>query len=759
MPMTESPRKGIFCWLYKKSYNKAMKEKKFEKRCPGPIDCFGDTEVLFRKVLIPMAMGDDKKFPPKNGAYRNSLVVYEANGAIYIYSSDGLYTKLSVPSGVTSVNGMYGDVILDIPEKLSQLQNDLGFITNDVDDLTNYTKTSDLAPVALSGSYLDLSNRPAINNGQLTINRNGSTVGSFKANQSQDTTVNIRVPVYTNELINNSQFVVDGNYVHTDNNFSNDWKSKLAGLADIRTIGDNLTLTNGRLDASGGVTPGDISSAIAAHNASNSAHPDIRDEITAIDDLIPNQATTSNQLADKAFVNSTIQTATANFRGNWDNWAQVPTNANDYPADYTGSKTPTVNDYMVIQDASDYTLETLEGTWRFKYTGNWDVDGKAGWHPEYQVNETPLTAAQLAALNSGITASLVNDMALQSDLPTKTSDLINDGTTGADPFATVSQLPTVPTKTSDLTNDGADGTSTYVEFDNYATSSGRAGVIKVGASYGTTVSNTGYLGATTLTAQQYSSYGNGAIVGKGTLENVLTSKGYISGIIITLTYNAGTGTITWSGANSIADIKDAFDAGSTVTVVPPIEISDETFRVCWARYSSQSQLDILAIDDDPAFYRVILVDTGNNASIIPIDLQNKLTAGTGISISNNVISATSSITVDSALSNTSTNPVQNQALYDPIIGHEVTAQVLANQWSEPSGTNPYNSVAIVQLPANSFTDNSLIELLIDDKFQYFAKHGFVLYGHETASQRVWLTSQGKPTNSITFKFRIYNYGS
>jgi hypothetical protein len=46
--------------------------------------------------------------------------------------------------------------------------------------------------------------------------------------------------------------VQDPNYVHTDNNFTTGLKSKLEGLADIQTIGDNLTLTNGRLDAVGG---------------------------------------------------------------------------------------------------------------------------------------------------------------------------------------------------------------------------------------------------------------------------------------------------------------------------------------------------------------------------------------------------------------------------------------------------------------------------------------------------------------------------
>lgn len=204
--------------------------------------------------------------------------------------------------------------------------------------------------------------------------------------------------------------------------------------------------------------------------------------ITTINNKIPSAATSSNQLADKAFVNSTVQTNTANFRGNWATWAAVPTSANDYPADYTGSKTPTVNDYMVVQDALDYsttyygwtddfpgnptvytlsstpqvdddiyrytsgefvvfdqitkinsstefthtdgmggkvyatrdstadlTVDALEGTWRFKYTGIWSTDGKSGWLPEYQVNETPMTQAQLDAINSGINSTKVGN--------------------------------------------------------------------------------------------------------------------------------------------------------------------------------------------------------------------------------------------------------------------------------------------------------------------------------------------------------------
>lgn len=134
-------------------------------------------------------------------------------------------------------------------------------------------------------------------------------------------------------------------------------------------------------------------------------------DIDSIEAKIPTQASSSNQLADKQFVNSSIQTQTAYFRGSWATWSAVPTNANDYPADANNNKTPTTNDYMVVQDASGYTGTTLSGTWRFKYSGVWATDGIAGWLPEYQVNETPLTSAQLAALNSGATTTNIGQIA------------------------------------------------------------------------------------------------------------------------------------------------------------------------------------------------------------------------------------------------------------------------------------------------------------------------------------------------------------
>ena len=68
-----------------------------------------------------------------------------------------------------------------------------------IKDLTAKIKSkadsSSLAPVATSGDYNDLSNKPTtptVNNGALTIQQNGTTLGTFTANSSDDKTVNIQ---------------------------------------------------------------------------------------------------------------------------------------------------------------------------------------------------------------------------------------------------------------------------------------------------------------------------------------------------------------------------------------------------------------------------------------------------------------------------------------------------------------------------------------------------------------------------------------
>lgn len=139
---------------------------------------------------------------------------------------------------VTSVNGMTGDVITEaqilgfIANKFYKANTIISyngnlywakqdFTSTDVFDVNDWnlieaTGVSDwddiqnkptFATVATSGSYNDLSDQPSINNGSLTIKRNNTLLGSFTANSSTNTDINITVPTRTSELTNNSDFI------------------------------------------------------------------------------------------------------------------------------------------------------------------------------------------------------------------------------------------------------------------------------------------------------------------------------------------------------------------------------------------------------------------------------------------------------------------------------------------------------------------------------------------------------------------------
>ena len=63
--------------------------------------------ILFRKVEIPASVGDETTDPPVPGRYRNVLLYYEATGSTYMYSSDGMPTKLP-PKGDKGDQGEQG---------------------------------------------------------------------------------------------------------------------------------------------------------------------------------------------------------------------------------------------------------------------------------------------------------------------------------------------------------------------------------------------------------------------------------------------------------------------------------------------------------------------------------------------------------------------------------------------------------------------------------------------------------------------------
>ena len=101
-------------------------------------------------------------------------------------------------------------ITITLPNKVSDFANDAEYITKEVNNLTNYTKSSELADVATSGSYNNLLDTPTIGNGNLDIIVNGSTT-TFNANATTNTTVNVDIPII--EIQKNGQKIEPSNRV------------------------------------------------------------------------------------------------------------------------------------------------------------------------------------------------------------------------------------------------------------------------------------------------------------------------------------------------------------------------------------------------------------------------------------------------------------------------------------------------------------------------------------------------------------------
>lgn len=141
-------------------------------------------------------------------------------------------------------------------------------------------------------------------------------------------------------------------------------------------------------------------------------------DISTINSKIPSQATSTNQLADKDFVNSSVGTNTANYISNN---GQPFTSLAELEA-YTG--TVTNNDYafVVTTDAAGNTVYN-----RYKYS---TATTPASWAFEYALNNSSFTANQWAAINSGATSTNIAQIATNASdiatLQTGKQDTISD---------------------------------------------------------------------------------------------------------------------------------------------------------------------------------------------------------------------------------------------------------------------------------------------------------------------------------------------
>ena len=139
----------------------------------------------------------------------------------------------------------------------------------------------------------------------------------------------------------------------------------------------------------------------------------LTEEVEDIKELVPNQANAQNPLADRDFVNSSIN-AIAAFYITYDSQGNpFPTKAalSSATTFYSGGETrvPTRNDYCLV--LADETHDNA--SCRYVYSGEYP---NGQWDFQFVVNESPFTSDQLAAINSGITSALVQQISNKADL-------------------------------------------------------------------------------------------------------------------------------------------------------------------------------------------------------------------------------------------------------------------------------------------------------------------------------------------------------
>ena len=327
---------------------------------------------------------------------------------------DNYYTE-------TEINSLLGNKAntSDIPTKTSQLTNDSGYIDNTVNDLENYYKKSE--------TY----NQTQVNN---LLNN--------KADKTE-------IPTKVSELENDKGYISEIPIASA---------TQLGGIK----VGDNLVITeDGVLSSIGGSTGTSDYNALSnkpALNTDNSVALEVnaQEEISGTvslhkvsktgnyNDLLnkPNiPSKTSDLTNDSGYITNTVdnltnyykkaetynQTEVDNLLGNKANTSDIPTKTSQLTND-SGYITNTVDNLTNYYKKSEtYTQSTIDEILREQ---EHEILTTTSLTHYYKKTET---------YNKTEVNNLLADKANKSDVPTKTSQLTNDGSDGTNPF--ISEIP------------------------------------------------------------------------------------------------------------------------------------------------------------------------------------------------------------------------------------------------------------------------------------------------------------------------------
>ena len=211
--------------------------KKWSKGCPNTgVNC-RRSSCGIEYVFIPAALGDDQEgspVAPKNGSYNNAIVYYEATGNVYLYSSDGVPTRVekNLDSIIAELQRELNDVEEALSEETSAREAADAAIEQEIEDLRNEPDVVDIV-----GTYADLQAYNTSDLGDKDIIR----VLVDETHDDESTYYRWDKTPQTWTYIG----AIDGYYTKDQTD------TLLSGKQNVLTAGDNISITNDTISAVG----------------------------------------------------------------------------------------------------------------------------------------------------------------------------------------------------------------------------------------------------------------------------------------------------------------------------------------------------------------------------------------------------------------------------------------------------------------------------------------------------------------------------
>lgn len=316
---------------------------------------------------------------------------------------------------------------ITVPTKTSQLTN------NGANNTSTYVEASALATVATTGSYPDLHNRPTIptvNNATLTIEQNGVSAGTFTANASSNKTISLTDTTYSafsgasSSAAGSSGLVPAPTTSDPDKYLKGDgsWSDIDTGLVEM-SYGESNAWTK----------------FINAYNAKKIVYC-------------------------KASSNSNPATGSQTRKA--------------FMAYVSDATNPTSVEFQYVRSVSSKSSsQPVDQVFVYKLTnasgGTWSVESR-NMAPKLASGTNASVSYSSGTYTISATDTTYSDMVGASSTVAGTHGLVPAPSAGDEGkvlsgSGTWINQPTVPTKTSDLTNDGSSGSSTYLQASDMAT--------------------------------------------------------------------------------------------------------------------------------------------------------------------------------------------------------------------------------------------------------------------------------------------------